>query len=91
METILAFIKRRFPVDCNWTTGNCFYFAMILSTRFHGKIFYDIIAGHFVAKIEDKYYDWNGVYTPSNAMEEWYQYSKKESQHWNRIKENVIN
>ena len=33
-EIVLKFIKRRFPVDCNWLSGNCYYFAQILMARF---------------------------------------------------------
>lgn len=61
-EEILEFIKRRFPKDCNWTTGNCYYFATILHERFPGgTVAYDVIYGHFVYKYEDTYYDWNGI------------------------------
>ena len=61
MNEVLDFIKRRFPNDCNWMDGNCFYFAKILNIRFGGTIWYDTIYGHFVIKIDDVMYDWQGV------------------------------
>lgn len=69
---VLDFIKRRFPIDCNWTSGNCYYFAFILKARFpKGTIYYDITVGHFVLKIEDNFYDYNGVYKPSKSIIPW--------------------
>ena len=62
-EEILDFIHRRFPNDSNWTTGNCFYFALILNSRFMGRIYYEPISGHFLFKAGDgNFYDWNGLY-----------------------------
>lgn len=34
MNKIEEFINRRFPNDCNWLSGNCYYFAIILKDRF---------------------------------------------------------
>lgn len=71
MEKIIEFIKRRFPTDNNWCNGNCYFFALILSETFHGDIFYDPIIGHFVAKIDGVYYDWNGVYETDEELINW--------------------
>ena len=60
-DVILDFIKRRFSNDCSWTSGNCYYFALILKDRFDGTILYDVINGHFVTLIEQYMYDWNGI------------------------------
>ena len=61
-QEVLEFIKKRFPVDCNWKTGNCYFFAIILKNRFpEGIIMYDVIDGHFVTQIDNKKYDWSGV------------------------------
>ena len=38
MQEVMEFIQRRFPKDSNWTNGNCYYFALILSDRFNGTI-----------------------------------------------------
>lgn len=72
MGEILEFIKRRFPVDCNWISGNCYYFSQILLSRFSsGSIWYDVISGHFVFQYEDKFYDWTGVVEPDGYLVEW--------------------
>ena len=61
-KTIKNFIKTRFPIDCNWLNGNCYYFAAILKARFpEGIIYYDVIDGHFVFGYEGKKYDWRGL------------------------------
>lgn len=60
---ILEFIHRRFPDDQNWLTGNCYWMAYILNTRFPElDIYYDPIIGHFfVGESEDgPFYDWTG-------------------------------
>lgn len=58
---ILDFINRRFKKDCDWLTGNCYYFALILKDRFpEGIIYYDVINGHFMFVYEGGLYDWTG-------------------------------
>ena len=63
-EQIEEFIKRRFPIDCNWMNGNCYHFAVILNNVFGLPIYYLPIEGHFVVveKTENKtyYYDYLG-------------------------------
>ena len=54
------FLERRFQIDCKWTDGNCYYFALILRERFGGEIYYVPVEGHFVCKIGEKYYDFHG-------------------------------
>ena len=62
MNEVLEFIQRRFKKDCDWVNGNCYYFAIILKNRFpKGKIYYDVVNGHFIFWFEGKFYDWNGV------------------------------
>lgn len=61
IKEILNFIKRRFPIDCNWTSGNCWWFASILKARFPNlSIYYLPVAGHFVAGAMGVYFDWTG-------------------------------
>lgn len=61
-QQVLEFIKRRFAIDCNWKTNNCYFFAVILKSRFpKGIILYDVIDGHFVLEIQGKKYDWTGI------------------------------
>lgn len=57
---VLDFIHRRFPINNDWVSGNCYYFARILNARFGGTIYYDVEIGHFVTEINGKFYDWNG-------------------------------
>lgn len=63
MDETLDFIQRRFSKDCHWLDGNCYYFAVILCTRFpHLSLYYAPIAGHFVAGHDGEFYDWRGRY-----------------------------
>lgn len=63
---IIDFIKRRFPIDCKWLNGNCYWFALILSNRFPVDIFYLPKEGHFVAGAHfiNAFYDWSGRVYP---------------------------
>lgn len=51
-KDVIEFVARRFPnakEDLHWVSGNCYYFAVILKTRFPlGHIIYDVIDGHFL-------------------------------------------
>lgn len=59
---VLDFINRRFKKNCNWLTGNCYYFALILKDRFpEGTIYYDVISGHFMFEYMGGFYDWTGL------------------------------
>ena len=65
-ELVDDFLKRHFPKDNNWLNGNCYYMALILSSRFPNfRIYYCPIEGHFIAGTFKEYYDWNGRYYPS--------------------------
>lgn len=46
-----------------FTKGYCYQFAVILNDRFGGEIFYEPIEGHFVTKINCKYWDIRGDVT----------------------------
>lgn len=80
-DIVEEFIKRRFPIDCNWTTGNCYFFAKILQSAFPfgSRIWYELYNGHFVCEIDREFYDWNGKiensigksYIPWDEMEEY--------------------
>lgn len=71
-EKVLSFIKTRFPNDSGWLSGNCYYFAIILQSRFPGgSIVYDVISGHFLYRLEGVYYDWSGKATPSLCLVDW--------------------
>ena len=86
MEEVLEFIHRRFPQDCNWTSGNCYYFASILYMRFpDSEIWYDEINNHFVCKISDVFYDWNGVYKSEYELVRWKDFKDIDILLFNRI------
>ena len=70
-DKILEFINRRFPHDSNWTTGNCYHFALILSNVFYGEIYYDVVNGHFVTLIDGEYYDYYGIVKDSIVLVKW--------------------
>ena len=77
---VLEFIQRRFKKDCNWLDGNCYYFAIILKDRFpEGKIFYDVINGHFVFEYQDELYDWNGVHCLKGILVDWDNFDEYDS------------
>lgn len=79
-DEVLEFIQRRFKADCGWTTGNCYYFAIILKDRFpKGKIFYDVIYGHFIFQYKNKYYDWTGIIKPLGYLVKWDKFDEYDS------------
>lgn len=64
---VLEFIKRRFSKDCDWTNGNCWWFASILCERFAAvgaERWYCPVEGHFVTMIDGVFYDANGIFIP---------------------------
>lgn len=64
-KEIELFIKKRFSKNCDWTTGNCLWFAFILKIRFtHLNVYYLPAEGHFVAGALGRFYDWTGEIVP---------------------------
>jgi hypothetical protein len=86
-DEILDFIRTRFSSDCNWTNGNCYYFAVILKERFGGVIMYDVVNGHFVTYIDGILYDWNGavVWEDLSGYIEWEKFDAYDSLQKQRI------
>ena len=83
-KEVIEFINRRFKEDCNWKSGNCYYFAIILKERFSDyepEIYYDVLDGHFICRIQSTFYDWGGV-TQYDS-----EYSKKYIIKWDDFKE----
>jgi hypothetical protein len=72
-DAVLDFINRRFPDSCDnnhWLSGNCFYFSIILHTRFPDSfIVYDVISGHFLTLIDVSLYDASGLAYQLNESE----------------------
>lgn len=76
-DEVLEFIHRRFKKDCNWLDGNCYYFAIILKDRFpDGRIYYDVLDGHFVYFYDGLYYDWQGIVHESMYYIPWNNFEK---------------
>lgn len=90
-DNITEFISRRFPTDCNWKGGNCYYFAVILEARFPGgTICYDLVMGHFVYLYKGKYYDWEGEVIPLKEPVPWNGYEITDATHKRRIERYCI-
>lgn len=84
-EKVLEFIKRRFKNDSEWTTGNCYHFALILSTIFNANIYYEPIINHWVTMIDGQFYDYNGVFQQTKYIEPWNDYLHKDLLHSARL------
>ena len=91
-DEILEFTHRRFPNDSNWTTGNCFFFAQILKSAFpNGKIYYDVINGHFVFKYKKKFYDWTGIIEPTGKLVKWSKFMDYDAlQYWVIVRDCIL-
>lgn len=88
-EEIIDFIHRRFgPFDENsdWMTCNCFWFAQILNDRFPGgRLYYDVVVGHFVFEYDGIYYDYSGIVTPNDDLVAWDEFDKYDAYQKERI------
>ena len=82
---VSKFIMRRFQQDCNWLNGNCFYFALILSYRFGGKIYYDPVDGHFLTEIDNEFFDYNGKVSYSDNYISFDSIAEEDISHYNRL------
>lgn len=93
-EEILDFIHRRFPNEDNWMTGNCFWFAQILRSRFGGMIMYDPIAGHFLLFKNSKFFDWSGerldYRIDDTNLIDWDNYQQVDKLHYEKIIRDVV-
>ena len=90
MSRVLEFIRRRFPQDSNWLTGNCYHFALILSSVFNGDIFYDVVARHSVTRINNVFYDRSRKYKPVGLLVEWKSFHLYDSLQKERIIKDCI-
>ena len=90
-EKILDFINRRWSKDADWTNGNCYYFAVILKTRFpSAQIKYCPIKGHFIIECDNKFYDWNGRYYPEETPMSLFEISSLDPLWYSRIARDCI-
>lgn len=96
MNDIEKFIERRFGgKDCDWKSGNCYYFAVILKTRFpQGDIYYDTIDGHFLFRYGSAFYDFGGTVDMSDksagAIIDWSIFKSYDPKHYERIVRDCI-
>ena len=90
-DAVLSFIQKKFKNDCNWTNGNCYYFAKILQSRFtNGVIIYDPIDGHFLYKIGNNCYDFLGKHALPETFYIWKKLKFEEPRLYKRIKRDCI-
>lgn len=96
-KEVFSFIDRRFKCDCNWTSGNCYYFALILKDRFsnyNAQLYYDTIDGHFLCMINGSLYDWYGKHSYYKDRESsiicWDKFKEYDALQYERIIRDVI-
>lgn len=61
MNPVEIFIRQFKDCRDTFLYGCCYWFAVILKSRFRGRIFYHPIDGHFVTQIDGSFYDIRGV------------------------------
>lgn len=104
-ELIITNISEKLLIDCfihnfkasnaeaiedNFLNGNCYWFAKILEWRFGGTIFYCPIENHFIANIDDCFFDIRGEITPTETPVAWSAYQNVEPTAAERIRKNCI-
>ena len=71
---VLDFINKFLAYEENevllktFTSGFCYYFAIILRERFGGEVVYDPIEGHFLLLLEGLLYDITGEATAKHKV-----------------------
>lgn len=87
-DIVIEFINRRWShsnQDYKWTDGNCYWFALILVTRFpYLQIYYDTVVGHFVAGDGIAFYDINGRYDSAN-LKAFNEIKSEDESHYKRL------
>lgn len=90
-QSILSFIQKRFPKNCNWTSGNCYYFSLILKDRFPGgQIIYEPVVGHFMYKLENKCYDYLGAHKVPEFFYIWEELEKQDKKLYSRLQRDCL-
>ena len=96
-EEILLFIDHfadygKEVIDC-FTTGNCYWFAVILNERFGGTIVYNPVACHFACKLNGGHiYDITGQIDTvvTGPWEDFYEMMLKDPIHYARVYDNCV-
>lgn len=86
---ISGFIKKFQKAEDTFLYGCCYWFALILSVRFGGNIYYDPVNNHFVTKIKHVFYDITG--RVDGDFIPWDGYETQDVLHYNRIVKDCIN
>lgn len=73
-----------------FTKGNCYHFSVILKNIFYGDILYDPIQGHFITKIESKYYDITGEIDRPKIIYIWDNMKLEEPDQYKNIMMNCV-
>lgn len=82
--------KNIFPEELEYTFyhGYCYWFALILASRFGGEIWFNPSIIHFAAKIDEKLYDIYGEVTPGlNPVTGEFDENKVEWIEWGKFQE----
>lgn len=96
IEEFIKKFKSKFPEELEQTFyhGYCYWFAMILSLRFEGDIWFNPVIVHFASRIRGNLYDifglvdpgvdpYTGVYRCEN--DEWYSWETYQTNHQDEI------
>lgn len=73
-----------------FTTGNCYYFALILKERFEGSIYYLPIENHFITKIDKFYFDITGLVEPKEQPMNWKMFQYEDEKLCKRVTRDCI-
>lgn len=87
-DIVLGFIKNFCDAQETFLNGCCYWFAVIMQTRFDAEIYYDIVNNHFVSKIRNKFYDVSGEVCGNYVP--WASYQETDPIHFARIERDCI-
>lgn len=91
IEFFINQFKQNFPKELEYvfTNGNCYHFSVILKHIYpEGEIWYKQLLGHFVFKLNDKFYDITGDVTKEQEerfLIDWENYKDEDKLHYNRL------
>ena len=85
-HTIVQFIQQFDKDKDTFLYGMCYWFAVILSSRFGGEIYYNDIDNHFATLIGNSLYDVTGELYNKSEFIPWEQYSPNSSERKRVIK-----
>lgn len=91
-DEVLQFIEQFQEAREVFLRGMCYWFAVILESRFFGTIYYLPVMNHFVTRIIDRYYDASGDVTDTldETPYEWDVYRDGDPRHVQRIVKDCI-